>query len=408
MPTPWESELDQVVDQLAEEMIALRRHLHAHPEPSGQEHATACHLRELLERRGFAVRLVADECGLIVEGPADPATRCIALRADLDALWIHDRKTTPYRSQRDGVMHACGHDAHSAILVGALSALKTLAEAGRLPCPLHVRGIFQPSEETSGGALAMIEACALDGVDTILAVHVDPTREVGRVGIRSGPLTANCDDLDITIVGRGGHAARPHETIDPIAAAAQLISALYLFVPRATDSQDAVVASIGQIVGGTNPNVIPEQVMLRGTLRTLDGKVRDRTVDHIRKLARGLAETSGAKIEVAVHASAKAVRNDPAMTRLVERAARDLLGDDHIDEIARPSMGSEDFAFFLDHVPGMLLRLGSNSPGATPTLLHTDAFDVDERALAIGAKILARAVVTWCGETSTARKGGSP
>jgi amidohydrolase len=266
---------------------------------------------------------------------------------------------------------------------------------GRLPWPVTVRGIFQPSEETATGALEMIDHGALAGVEAILAAHVDPTRPVGRIAIRPGVLTANCDAMCLAISGQGGHAARPHESKDPIAAAAQLISTLYQFVPRATDSQDAVVVTIGQLIGGENPNVIPEHIELRGTLRTLDQRVRQATVEHVRQLARGISEVSGTKIEVSFESGVGSVENDPLLTRLIGDAAVEVVGEDNLEEILRPSMGSEDFAAYLGHVPGAMFRLGSGCPSGETTSLHTSNFDIDERAIKIGARIFARAVVAW-------------
>ncbi len=399
----WQHQLDRAIDRRFEQMVALRRHLHAHPEPSGAEYDTTLHLYQLLGNERFEPRMGPDGRGVIVD-PADPhdAPR-IALRADIDALHIHDQKQVSYCSQTPGVMHACGHDAHTATVFGAILGLRDLHDEGDAPWWVNWRAIFQPAEETCQGAREMIEAGALAEVEAIIATHMDPTRQVGRIGISSGVLTANCDAMRFVIHGRGGHAARPHETVDPIAAAAQLISSMYLFVPRATDSQDAVVVTIGQILGGDNPNVIPEQIELRGTLRTLDRQVRQRTVDHLRQLARGIAETSGSQIEVHFDLGVASVVNDPQITKLMSRAAIEVLGEGAIQVIPRPSMGSEDFAMYLEHLPGAMFRLGSASQAAGNSSLHTPLFDVDERALAHGAKILARTAVLWSDPQSRSR-----
>jgi amidohydrolase len=201
--------------------------------------------------------------------------------------------------------------------------------------------------------------------------------------------------MQIVIHGRGGHAARPHETKDPIAAAAQLISTLYLFIPRGTDSQESVVVTIGQIVGGENPNAIPEEVVLRGTIRTLDGGVRQRTIEHIRQLARGIAEASGTTIEVALGSSIGSVCNDLALCALVVQEAQAILGAENVRQIPRPSMGSEDFAAYLEHVPGVMFRLGCAPTAAGSSGLHTPTFDVDERALPIGAEIFVDSLLAW-------------
>jgi amidohydrolase len=394
MSHDWRDELDRAIADSVAEIVALRRHLHMNPEVSGDEQATSLHLYQLLGDDGFEVRLGPEGRGVIADWQGGAAAAgWLALRADLDALRIHDNKSVEYRSQCDGVMHACGHDAHTAIVWGALNAVRQLHQAGKLPWAIDVRGIFQPAEETCQGAQAMIEAGALEKVTSILAVHVDPSRDVGHIGVRAGVLTANCDEMTIHIRGRGGHAARPHEASDPIAAAAQLINALYLNIPRATDSQDAVVITIGQIQAGDNANVIPEEVMLRGTIRTLDRTIRQQTMDHIRRMAVGLGQTTETVIQVHYGIGSGSVVNDDGLIALSRTAASEVIGVHGIDEIPRASMGSEDFAFYLDHVPGAMLRVGCRSEvtGAAP--LHTPDFDVDERVLPIGARVLARALI---------------
>jgi amidohydrolase len=393
MPPTWQSQLDAAVDDSEERMIALRRHLHAHPEPSGHELQTSLHLYQLFDEWGLSVRMGPEGCGLIVESRRQDAPRRIALRADIDALRIQDQKHVSYRSTVPEVMHACGHDVHSATVFGALCALDRLECAGQLPWPVAWRGIFQPAEETSNGAESMIDSGALSGVDAILSLHVDPTRRAGTIGVREGVFTASCDAMQITVSGRGGHAARPHESNDPIAAAAELVSTLYQFVPRATDSQDAVVVSFGQIHGGQNANVIPEQVVLEGTVRTLDSSVREKTIAHIRTLANGIEQVTGTRLDLRFEAGTPSVYNDPGLTRLVAEIATELIGAKKVVAMPRPSMGSEDFAAYLAHVPGTMFRLGAAGSQSPWPGLHTPTFDVDEKCMAVGAKILARSVV---------------
>ena len=395
MSHDWRDELDCAIADSVSEIVALRRHLHMNPEVSGEEQATSLHLYQLLGDDGFDVRLGPDGRGVIadLQGGEAAAAGGLALRADLDALRIHDTKSVEYRSQCDGVMHACGHDAHTAVVWGALRAVRQLQQAGQLPWAMHVRGVFQPSEEACQGAQEMITVGALDQVTSILAVHVDPSRDVGHVGIRSGVLTASCDEMTICIRGRGGHAARPHETSDPIAAAAQLINSLYLNISRATDSQDAVVITIGQIQAGDNANVIPEEVTLRGSIRTLDPTIRRQTMDHIRRMADGLGQTTETAIDVHYGVGSGSVVNDDSLIEVSRMAALEVVGAQGIDEIPRASMGSEDFAFYLDHVPGAMLRLGCRSEETGGAPLHTPIFDLDERVLPIGARVLARALI---------------
>lgn len=393
----WAKQLDKYIDAQFERMVQVRRHLHAYPELSGQEVQTTRYLGDHLSESKLSVQPAPNGCGLIVDFDhgADTTGRRIAIRADIDALAIQDAKSVDYRSRVAGVMHACGHDAHTATVYGTTLGLLAASEAGVLPWPVRYRAIFQPAEETNLGALQMVEAGALKGVQALLAVHMDPSRQVGSIGVRPGALTADCDEMIIDIHGRGGHASRPHESRDPIAAAAQLINAIYLFVPRAIDSHESVVVTIGHIHGGDHYNVIPDHVKLRGTLRTFGGDMRQRTRSHIRQLARGLAEASGTVIDVEFRFGPPSVYNDKALTDLVSDCARELLGDEQVQHIVRPSMGGEDFAHYLDHVPGSMFRLGCASPPDEGPPLHSCDFDIDEQAMAVGAKVLARAVVQW-------------
>jgi amidohydrolase len=395
MTPDWQTRLDAAIDESTERLIALRRHLHAHPEPSGNELQTSLHLYQLFDECGLPVRMGPEGCGVVVDSRNRAEPRRIAVRADIDALRIQDQKQTAYRSTVPEVMHACGHDVHTATVFGALSAIDRLERENALPWPVAWRGIFQPAEETSQGARAMVTAGALAGIAAILSLHVDPTRPAGSIGVRSGVFTASCDEIKVVVKGRGGHAARPHESNDPIAAAAELISTLYQYVPRATDSQDAVVVSFGKIHGGQNANVIPEQVVLEGTVRTLDRKVRERTIAHIQTLANGIEQVTGTKLDVSFETGIGSVYNDEGLTQLVRQVATELLGPEKVVAMRRPSMGSEDFAAYLEHVPGMMFRLGAAGDGAPWPGLHTPTFDVDERCLAVGAKILARSVVEW-------------
>lgn len=395
MTASWQEQLDAAIDQSVGEMVDLRRHLHMHPEPSGEELQTSLHLYQLFAHAGLPVRMGPEGCGLVVDSRSQTGGKRIAVRADCDALRIQDEKPVEYHSQVPQVMHACGHDVHTATVFGAISAIDALERCGKLPWPVTWRGVFQPAEETSDGAASMIRAGAIKDVDAIVALHVDPTRRAGTVGVRSGVFTASCDMMRVTVRGRGGHAARPHESVDPIAAAAQLISTLYQFIPRATDSQDAVVVSFGQIHGGLNANVIPEEVVLEGTVRTLNRQVRERTIANIHRLADGIESVTGTQLAVDFDEGTASVDNDPAITELVERVAQDVVGADNVAQMPRPSMGSEDFAAYLEQVPGSMFRLGCAGERSPWPGLHTPTFDVDEKCLPVGAKILARTMIEW-------------
>ena len=403
MPANWKELLDVIIGDLRAEIIGLRRHLHAHPEPSGAELQTSLHLYQLLGKMELDVRMGPDGCGVVADSEPAGATDVedspenrVALRGDIDALLIQDEKQVDYRSTNDGVMHACGHDAHTAIVYGVARALKTFEDREQLPWPVAWRVIFQPAEETATGAAQMIETGVLDEVTHVFGLHVDPTRRTGEIGMRSGALTAHCDSIQLTVRGQAGHAARPHESRDPIAASAQLISALYQFVPRTTDTHDAVVFTIGQIRGGENANVIPSAVNLWGSLRTLDTTVRSQIIENINQVARGVGEITSTQIEVKLHTSIPSVHNDAALTRLVWREAEEVVGADHVQLIARPSMGSEDFACYLQDIPGVMFRLGCTDDLASSTALHTPTFDIDERSLELGVRILARSAIMAC------------
>jgi len=387
----WRQAIDAYIESHTERWRAVRRHLHAHPEPSREEYATTRFLAEQLEEAGIPVRIVPSGRGLIAGRESPDGPPIVAMRADIDALHMNDAKAQPYRSSREGVMHACGHDAHSAMVVAASLALWTQRDA--LPESTVWRAIFQPAEEVGEGALEMIAAGAVENVRAIVALHVDPDLAVGHVAYRTGVLTASCQDLHVTIKGMGGHAARPHLSVDPIGVAVQFINSIYQFVPRSVDSRDPVVVTFGCIQGGTSANVIPEQVELMGTVRTLSTRAAAQVEEKIMHIARGLAGASRASIDVTFRHGTDAVDNDPRVTAVCVHAAREVVGLANVEEIPLPSMGGEDFSGYLKQAPGCMLRLGVASPDSPRHFLHTPLFDLDERALAIGAKLLARSMV---------------
>lgn len=393
-PKPtWLDSLQAIVDARGDDLIELRRHLHHHPEPSGKEFGTSRHLQQLLSATGLTAEIVPSGRGVVVNSNDQSAPHRYAVRADTDALLMADGKHVDYASSVDGVMHACGHDAHTAVVYGAVAALHQMALEGLLPCPVTWRGIFQPAEETATGASEMIAAGAIADVDAIFSAHVDPTRPAGTIGLRSDTFTAACDAFHIEIEGVASHAARPHEAKDTIAAAAQLVSAFYQFVPRAVDSQDSAVIAITQIHGGTNGNVIPDRVAMDGMIRTLGGDVRTQALSQVAHLAQAVGNMTGTRVHLQFGVQIPGVHNNPQLNKLVSNVAVDLLGVDRVQAIDRPSMGGEDFAFYLEHIPGLMFRLGSARDNSPSTGLHTPLFDIDERCLAVGAKILAAAII---------------
>jgi amidohydrolase len=387
----WASALDASIDSDADSLIAARRHLHAHPEPSGSEFETVAWLAARLNEAGVPSQAIPSRRGLIAGPGEETGRRLVAIRGDLDALFIQDLKEADRRSTVPGVMHACGHDAHATMVLGASRALWRCRD--HLPALVTWRALFQPAEETGLGAIEMIEAGAVEGVRAIVALHVDPDRPVGKVGYRVGMLTAHCSDLEVTVRGVGGHAARPHQTTDPIAAASAFVASVYQMVPRAVDSREPVVVTFGSIHGGSSPNVIPDRVDLRGTVRT-GGRPQAEAVEAaIRRIGRGLEVATGVTFEIRFERGVDVVVNDPDVTRTCVEAAASVLGAEHVEEIALPSMGGEDFGGYLAQVPGCMLRLGVASDERTRHPLHSPYFDIDDRALALGAKILARSVV---------------
>jgi amidohydrolase len=387
----WAQEIDRFVDSVAAELRDVRRHLHQNPEPSGEEYETTKFLAHQLKQAGIEVRIAATRRGLFADGQATTSLPRVAMRGDMDALHIHEQNQVEYRSRRDGIMHACGHDAHSTIILAAARALKQVEASLPWPCPW--RAIFEAAEETGAGAQEMIQAGAMDGVRSVITLHVDPDRLVGRVGLRHGAMTAACQDIDVRIRGKGGHAARPHESNDPIAAAAQFINEVYRFVPRMVDSRNPVVVTIGVIHGGELPNVIPDQVLLRGTIRTLTRASREEVKSLLDRIRRGISEITGTSIDFTFDEGIDGVHNDEGIADAMWQAAAEVVGPDNVEQIPQPSMGAEDFANYLGRAPGCLLRLGVATEGRPRFDLHSPSFDLDEQALAIGAKILARTLV---------------
>lgn len=392
--TDWRQAIRDSVTANFHEIQHVRRHLHQNPEPSGEEFSTTQFLTENLNKLGMQVEVGPNQRGLIIEPNSSEQHAVVGLRADIDALRIQDQKQVSYCSQKEGLMHACGHDAHTAIVYGAILALKDVVQSQVVPS-IPWRAIFQPAEETNEGATEMVKAGAVDGLQALFAAHMDPSRPVGTIGIRENEFTADCSELEIEVIGRGAHAARPHEACDPIAAVAQLISSIFLFVPRGTNSQEPVVVSFGQIIAGQNPNVIPDRVIVRGTLRTLHAEVTKTTIMHLERLARGVAEASGTTIHVRQKHGPPAVHNDPHLTQMIRQAAADLIGEENIQIIPKPSMGGEDFANYLDKVPGAMFRLGCAEAGKAAPPLHSPLFDIEEEALKVGAMILAGSVIHW-------------
>jgi amidohydrolase len=390
--------LDKCLDEAEPKLIAFRRHIHQHPDLSGKETNTARFISQVLTGAGIPHRLAANGCGIISEitRSRDPAAPVIALRADIDALPIQEETDSPFCSNNAGVMHACGHDAHAAMLLTTALALKQENDL-----PFSWRAIFQPSEEEGQGAQQLIQEGALENVDGILALHVDPTRLVGKAGITPGPRTAFCRDFAIEVRGRGGHAARPYATIDPIAAAAHLVTLIYQALPRSSDARDPMVVTIGMIQGGYTSNVIPDVVSLKGTIRALRRDVAMEASVTLERLSDATAQAFQADIKVAFRNLLNGMVNDEVTARTCAEVARELLGPENVFSSDPPSLGGEDFADYTAKVPGCMMTLGVGFPDRKVTPLHTATLELNEAGLLLGPKLLARCLLHWSKKRAT-------
>ncbi len=381
-----EQKIDVSLKEILPELIQLRRHLHAHPELSGQEYQTAALVAGELRKSGWEVKEAVGRTGVVAEmgkksGPV------VGLRVDMDALPIEERTGLDYSSSIQGLMHACGHDLHTCIGLGVAKILATNKFTTS-----RIRIIFQPAEEIAQGANWMRAENVLEGIKALFGVHVYPDLSVGKIGIRSGTFTAAAAELEIDIIGNGGHGARPHEGIDSIWIAAQVISGLQEAISRRLDALKPVVISFGKISGGNAFNVIAERVKLLGTVRCLDSNLYEKLPHWIEKMVKNIASNYGAQARINFKSIAPPVYNDPELTNLLATCAKNFVAEEHIVYLENPSLGAEDFAFFLQDVPGTMFRLGvAGENGCAP--LHSGHFSLDERSLELGIKILSHTII---------------
>ncbi|NNG15724.1 MAG: amidohydrolase, partial [Gemmatimonadales bacterium] len=338
-------------------LVATRRDLHRHPELSWQERRTSEQIHQALERVGIRTRRVAAGTGVIADIPGGDGP-FVALRADMDALPITEETGLPFTSIHDGVMHACGHDAHTSMLLGAA---ELLSGDGNLPAP--VRLIFQPAEEQGAGAKAMIEEGALDGVGMIFGGHVDRHFPTGNVVVTEGVVNASTDAFRIEIAGRGGHAARPHESVDAVVVASLLVMSLQTVVSREVDPVHPSVVTIGRFVAGSAPNVIAGHALLEGTIRAQEREVRQHLVDAVHRIANSVGQLHGADVQVTLTEGTPPLVNPPHMVTLARQAAHAVVGPGHVPSLHIANMGGEDFSYYLDQVPGCYVRFGAQVPG---------------------------------------------
>jgi len=386
------STLKERISELAKiyapDFINIRRHLHAHPELSYQEFQTSAYIQQQLKAFGIPFKAMA-ETGVIglIEGN-DPGKRTIALRADIDALPIEEANDVPYRSQHKGVMHACGHDVHTACLLGAARILNEL----RSYWEGSVKLIFQPGEERNpGGASLLIKEGVLKdpSPSAIFGLHVHTGMEAGKLSFRAGKVMASADELYFTVKGKGGHAATPHLTTDTVLVASQIVVALQQVVSRNNDPFTPSVLSICSIQGGHTTNVIPNEVKLMGTFRALDEAWRFRAHELIRRIAVSTGEAMGATVDVHIDVGYPAVYNNEKLHDIAWRLARELEGDENI-ETTEMRMGAEDFGYYSQVIPGCFYRLGvANAEKGITSGVHTPTFNIDESAIEKGIKMMA-------------------
>ena len=392
-----------LAEQIYPKIVAVRRQLHKYPELSGMEKNTAALICSILDEWNIPYRSGIGGHGIValIEGKTHGA--CVALRAEMDALNIQEQNNCEYKSAVDGVMHACGHDAHIASLLGAAFILNNIKDSISGSFKL----IFQPSEETyPGGAIKMIEAGVLDNpkVNAIVGQHVLPEIFTGSIGLRGGPYMASTDELYITVIGRGGHAATPELNIDPVVIASQIIVALQQITSRAAKPSVPTVLSFGRVIANGQTNIIPDSVTMEGTMRTFDENWRAEAHKKIISISKGIAEGFGAQCSIDIHHGYPFLVNDEKITNIARRTATEFLGKDKVVELPL-RMTAEDFAYFAQKVPAVFYRLGITDPTTKKPLvnLHTASFDIDEKALITGCACMASIAINIMSELNNCK-----
>jgi len=389
------ADLDAFLAEHSDELIEFRRDLHMHPELAHAEVRTTRRVALRLAAAGLRPVIFPKGTGLYVDIGSDASSYTerpvVALRADLDALPMADEKDVPYVSTVLNVCHACGHDVHVTVLVGAGLFLAAQAAEGLLPG--RVRLIFQPAEETATGALDVIEAGAIAPVGRMFALHCDPRLDAGQLGVRSGAITAACDKVEVRVSGPGGHTARPHLTADLVYALAKIITEVPAALSRRVDPRSSLSLVWGRISAGTVGNAIPDGGTAEGTVRCLDDEAWHSAPDLLKGLVDSVASAYGVNAELSYRRSVPPTVNDQASTAMIAAAALDVLGAGAVVQSPQ-SLGGEDFAWYLESVPGALARLGTRIPGSVAAHdLHQPTFDVDERAIAVGVRVMAATAI---------------
>jgi amidohydrolase len=385
-------ELEEFTAAHEAELVDFRRDLHAHPELGYHEHRTTRRVALRLAAAGLRPVILPKGTGMLVDIGSNPDAPLVALRADLDALPLTDEKQVAYRSTVPNVCHACGHDVHTTIVMGTGLFLASLAAQGRWDG--RVRLIFQPAEEVPGGALDVMAAGGIASVDRIFALHCDPRLDVGKVGIRTGPITAACDKITVRVTGPGGHTARPHLTADLVYALGKIVTELPAALSRRVDPRSSLSLVWGRVSAGSAANAIPDDGVVEGTVRCLDDEAWHQAPDLLKALIDSVASAYGVIADLNYQRNVPPTVNEPASTAILAAAAEHVLGADAVASTPQ-SLGGEDFAWYLESVAGSLARLGTRVPGSGQDFdIHQPTFDIDERAIAIGVRLLSAAALT--------------
>jgi amidohydrolase len=383
-------ELDAFLAETEQDLVAFRRDLHMNPELAFAEYRTTKQIAERLTAAGLAPSILPRGTGIICDvGSGDGPT--VALRADIDALPLQDEKDASYRSTVPGSCHACGHDVHTTILLGTSIFLAQQAAAGLLPG--RVRLVFQPAEELPGGALEVMAQGGISGVDRIFGLHCDPRVDVGQVGLKSGPITSACDRLLIRVSGPGGHTARPHLTADLVFALAKVLTELPAALSRRIDPRSSLSLVWGRVEAGSAANAIPDDGIAEGTVRCLDENAWHAAPDLIKSLLEGVASAYGIEATMEYTRGVPPVVNDEMSVEMLAEAAERVLGTGSVVPTEQ-SLGGEDFAWYLESISGGLARLGTRTPGGATYDIHQGTFDVDEKAIGMGVRLMAATALT--------------
>jgi hippurate hydrolase len=372
---------EEIREDFGEKIVALRRDIHREPELGFDTKKTAEKVLGALEGLPLEVQTGVAENGIVATLRGKDGGPTVGLRADMDALPIHEETGLPFASEIEGKMHACGHDGHTSMLVGAAHALCGMRE--RLTGT--VKFFFQPAEEGGGGGRVMVEEGVADDVASVFALHLWPGLPFGTAATKAGPIMAAADAFEMTVRGKGGHGAFPHQTADAIAMAAQIVTALQTLVSREVDPVEPAVVTVGEIGAGSAFNIIPETARLGGTVRTLNEDLRRRMPERIEQIARGVAGGMRGDAELEYQFSYPVTMNDEGAAQHALTVIRDLFGEENTLELPNPAMGGEDFAFFLEKIPGAFIWLGV---GEDVSYLHTPTFAFDEEILPHGAALL--------------------